>query len=104
MIMLEEHGVAGSSPALAQGALGSSVGRARKISKKLSCLSEYSSVGQSVRLIIARSVVRIHLFRPEYPGLAQFGRALDLGSRGREFKSRISDQPRRCLSRYRHCV
>lgn len=28
--MLEEHGVAGSSPALAQGALGGSVGRARK--------------------------------------------------------------------------
>ena len=26
-----------------------------------------------------------------YPGLAQFGRALDLGSRGREFESRISD-------------
>ena len=30
----------------------------------------------------------------KYPGLAQFGRALDLGSRGREFKSRISDQLR----------
>lgn len=30
---------------------------------------------------------------PSYPGVVQLGRTLDLGSRGREFESRHSDQP-----------
>ena len=33
------------------------------------------------------------LARQIYPGIAQFGRALDLGSRGREFESLYPDQP-----------
>ena len=33
-----------------------------------------------------------------FPGVAQFGRALEWGSRGRWFDSSHSDQPKSCLS------
>ena len=41
---------------------------------------------------LKRGTCHINLLK-FYPGLAQFGRAPDLGSGGRGFKSRISDQP-----------
>ena len=48
---------------------------------------------------LKRGTCHINLLK-FYPGLAQFGRAPDLGSGGRGFKSRISDQPNEACYRY----